>query len=205
MINLRFTKEEKQHIQETLDVVLDDLEEMIKLFPLDYYDVEIDNLKLYFSQEYIKLKKEQKNTVVLSSIKDVQINSLMSFRREKIRERKPFHQFTSEEQGSIVSFLENYDAYRNQIVEELKKTTTQKNDILTKLQMIKAKYSGEVIVDFGPVATQNLKTLEVTNENGRNVGTIDFGNRIVKIITDGDIVLKKVETVKEKIKAKELI
>ena len=56
------------------------------------------------------------------------------------------------------------------------------------------------IIIFG----QNVKMLEVTKENGRSIGTIDFGSRIVKIITDGDIVLKKVEPVKEKVKQKEL-
>ena len=200
--NFDFTDKEKIYIGETLNIVLEDLEKIVSLYPIPYYTIEIDNLSLSFGNTYISLKEiNSYHSISLSSIKG---KGYKDEEKSKKTKRAIFYTLTEEEQNIVARFLANYEAYRNQAIEKLKEVTEDKNDLFNKLQALRVKYSSEVSVDFGQISTQNVKTLEVTKENGRSIGTIDFGSRIVKIITDGDIVLKKVEPVKEKVKQKEL-
>ena len=48
--------------------------------------------------------------------------------------------------------------------------------------------------------SKNPDLIEIKNEDGKNVGIIDFGDKSIKIITSGDIVLvnKEKETAKHK-------
>lgn len=200
--NFDFTDKEKIYIGETLNIVLEDLEKIVSLYPIPYHTIEIDNLSLSFGNTYISLKEiNSYHSISLSSIKG---KGYKDEEKSKKPKRANFYTLTEEEQNIVARFLANYESFRNQSIEKLKEVTEDKNDLFSRLQALRVKYSTEVSVDFGQISTQNVKTLEVTKENGRSVGTIDFGSRIVKIITDGDIVLKKVEPVKEKIKAKEL-
>ena len=198
--NFDFTDKEKVYISETLNIVIEDLEKIVSLYPIPFHTIEIDNLQLSFGSTYIYLKESNAfNNISLSTIKG---KGYKDEEKSKKPKRVNFPALSEEEQNNVARFLANYEAYRNQAIEKLQEVTENKKDLFNKLQALRVKYSNEVSVDFGEIPTQNIKTLEVTKENGRSIGTIDFGSRIVKIITDGDIVLKKVEPVKEKVKRK---
>jgi len=221
-----FTIDEKKYIEETLNIVLDDLEEIVKLFPkFDEY-VEVDGVQLYIDKDRTYLyvaEASMYNTYTNLLEPQVKVIKEDDDSKEENKEKKKkfwsrnkdiepehieivytrFYDYSNEKLNYIARFLANYETYRNKLIKKLKTLTDDKNDLFSKLQTIRAKYSNEIYLDFGHVTTQNVRTLEVTSENGRNVGTLDLGGKIVKIISDGDIVLKKIEPVKEKIKQKE--
>ena len=58
----------------------------------------------------------------------------------------------------------------------------------------------ENIVEIKLPQTNNQHELNIQRENGRTIGTIDFGSASIKIITDGTIRLVKDEPAKTKIK-----
>ena len=199
-VNFVFTKEEEQYISETLNIILDDFEKIAGLLEIPYHCIEIENLTLQFNPKNISLNSKRRSySCYLSEVKDKKTTYSSETTKSK---RKSFENFEKSEQQDIVFFLANYEKFRSIAIEKVKEVAQNKKSLFEQLQAIRNKYSTEISVDFGTVATQNIKTLEVTTENGRNVGTIDFGNRIVKVISNGDIVLKKLEPIQEKVKQK---
>lgn len=54
---------------------------------------------------------------------------------------------------------------------------------------VKGKDLSEIDVKLDFPKTQNMHQIDVYEENGHTIGILNFGERTVKIITDGDIVL----------------
>ena len=198
-----FTDEEKEYIDQTLNIVLDDIHEIIKLIPLSNIYIESYHFSLKILENCIYISGGRSvGNIVLEEIKTKE--RVMWYKEnKKAVKRKSFKDYPSKDQNCILRFLADYETYRNSLIGELKRTTENKSQLLSKLQIINSKYSNNVYIDFGSIETQNVKPLEVKEENGRTIGTIEFGNKVVKIVTDGDIVLNKIEKVKAKVKQKE--
>lgn len=75
----------------------------------------------------------------------------------------------------------------NTICESLSDRVKESSAIKRYLQEEKKASSAQVAVQFPESIDQH--TIEIKEEDGRVVGTIDFGGKLIKIITDGDIVL----------------
>lgn len=223
MSNLTFTEEEKQYIKETLDIILDDIREIYKLIPqtvvfvqfnleeegLCFLGIDASTISLLnkcskdaewyeanaysylYRQADVILEEETIITLPKKHKKDDPKRALQIKRNQITDNNKNLF---------IARFLTKYDEIRKQLIQRAELLQNEKKDLLKEIQMIRTKYSGEVLVDLGTLPTQNRQKVELEEENGKKVGTIDFGTRLVKIITEGDIVLTKIERVKEKIK-----
>lgn len=117
-----------------------------------------------------------------------------------------------------LEFVERYpenrkliiDTINKMIPQEIKKREKQKESQTNiddrvsngiKEAMSKLKQAREASIEFNFPSSVAPYEIEVTKEDGRTVGTIDFGDRTIKVITDGNIVL--VPKREEKIKVKE--
>lgn len=222
MEKLSFTKEEQKYIDETLNIVLDDIDELYKLSQQKNIFIKFwleggKEYMLSINDRYIALinldrspsSKWEKSfasyNANLSYPGNYQLQETIYYKKGIKRETVKYMdrlKIKDEEANDIIRFLAKYDSIRTKIIAELQASHSEKETLLDALHKLRTKYSGEVYVDFGLSRSQNIQTLEVTEENGKTVGTIDFGSRIVKIITEGDIVLKKIERAKDKVKQK---
>ena len=117
-----------------------------------------------------------------------------------------------------LEFVERYpenrkliiDTINKMIPQEIKRREKQKESQTNiddrvsngiKEAMSKLKQAREASIEFNFPSSVAPYEIEVTKEDGRTVGTIDFGDRTIKVITDGNIVL--VPKREEKIKVKE--
>lgn len=224
MENLDFTEDEKKYIKETFDIVLDDLREIYKLTsqPTICVEIQLKGSKKYLlclsetkialltlnssvlAYEWEKLWIEDKANLIYNG------NLLLETRYKKVgkRRKKDTIEYSVsrkkindlDDLEIITKFIFQYDEIRAKTIKAIELQHGAKNDFFSELAKIRTKYGGEVIVDLGVGKTQNMQKIELEEENGKKIGTIDFGDRLVKIITEGDIVLTKIERTKEKIK-----
>lgn len=112
--------------------------------------------------------------------------------------------------GAVVK---EYPKIRDMIIKEIsfnnKAVTTKeqkeqqlKEKILDGLESVQNRYSNstDILIDLPP--SQNQHRLVVKKEDGRNVGTLDFGNTTIRLITDGKIVLVDKTAQDSKVKKK---
>lgn len=94
-------------------------------------------------------------------------------------------------------FLSEYKFIKKRLSDIL---TSYKDDKLSFLKRALDSHSDAVDdVEIRFPKDSGKHVIEVTLEDGKTVGTIDFGDRTIRIITDGDIVLAK-PSLKEKTK-----
>lgn len=102
------------------------------------------------------------------------------------------------------SLLLNYETNRKKIIEAIDYRIKKSKVVDEKLEGISSTLSklskDEVEVEFMLPETISQKALEVAKEDGKTIGVIDFGGKLVKIVTSGDIVLVPREKGKEKVK-----
>lgn len=214
MEELTFSKQELMDIKKTLDIVLDDINKLYNA----------SNLKNMYVKFTASKEKEQdwtllvdKNIIIFQADtrngsedirwakktyrlewKETETIKRGPLRKEEKLTTKRSTLSSVQEQNDVLNFLSKYEDIRKKIVNKASQKSTTKDKCLTELEKIRANYSQEVLVDFGLSESQNINTLEVVEEEGRKVGTINFGNKTIKIITAGDIVLVEREKPKQK-------
>ena len=107
-------------------------------------------------------------------------------------------------------FLMNYAQNRPKIIEVATIGKKEKGTISSKIDQqledgishVEQVLKDEVLVEFNLPETTDQKQIEVHNEGGVNIGTIDFGGKTVKIITTGDIVLVNRDKLQSRVKSK---
>jgi len=104
-------------------------------------------------------------------------------------------------------FIRNYSYIREKVISGIENLKTQAESIkkvheneMKKINEIGQLYHGVSDVEIDLPQTTNQQQIEVTEENRKKIGTINFGHQTIRIITDGDIVVvnKDAEKVKRK-------
>lgn len=95
--------------------------------------------------------------------------------------------------------IDNAAEIRSRFLEKIK-DAKRKSDIIKKID--RRNLNKEAIIKIDMPDSNAKQKIVVTNEDGRTVGTIDCGDRVIKIITDGSICLvnEKELVHKEKVK-----
>lgn len=217
---LVFTEEEIKYVKETLNIVLDDIRKIYALTPQEniFLEIEIEEEKYLLSigpKEIalltLKVDKEEWQKLFIKGDANFDYKGNILLEQERIKsdsswriksEETYFWRNELADKSSIepiARFLAQYDTIRKDIISHIETCHSEKEDIMSKLQHLRTIYGGEVYVNLGEAKTMNMQKIEVEEQNGKKIGTIDFGNRLVKIITEGDIVLTQIEPVKQKI------
>lgn len=222
MKEITYSKEELDYIKDTLGLILNDVRSIYNATDQEHIFLEttLNNEKYLLAindkkialltlkvdiDEWIKLWKNDdvnfsyKGNCLLERV-IIPEKSLLKKQQDKKYETNKLDKCS--DTAIAVQFLLEYDRIREELINDIKNTHSSKEDIMRRISQIRCKYGNEILVDLGENKSLNQQTLFVQEENGKKVGTIDFGSRIVKIITDGDIVLTRVEEVKNKIKTK---
>ena len=222
MKEITYSKEELDYIKDTLGLILNDVRSIYNATDQEHIFLEttLNNEKYLLAindkkialltlkvdiDEWIKLWKNDdvnfsyKGNCLLERV-IIPEKSLLKKQQDKKYETNKLDKCS--DTAIAVQFLFEYDRIREELINDIKNTHDSKEDIMRRISQIRCKYGNEILVDLGENKSLNQQTLFVQEENGKKVGTIDFGSRIVKIITDGDIVLTRVEEVKNKIKTK---
>ena len=77
--------------------------------------------------------------------------------------------------------------------EEKIEEVTSKEEVksLKEYEMLAEKYSKESRVEITLPDTMNQHSIEISKEDGRTVGKINFGSGLIKIITKGSITVER--------------
>lgn len=222
MKEITFTENELNDMKKTLGIVLDDMRSLYQTASLEkiYIDFAMnysfakdwmlllekdkviiyepqrdkwlsDKFDIHFAKERITLEEKEEQKVKKGLMKKPSLEVVV--KRNNLE--------TIREQNCIFRFLARYEEIRKELLNIIAENNQEKEKISQTLENLRAKYSGEVLIDFGPSKAQNIQTLEVVeDENGQKVGTINFGSRTIKIVTDGEIILVNRTKAKQKIK-----
>lgn len=205
MSDLKFTKEEKQQIRKSLKTVVKDMRSLWKIYPYEEVDIPIyvqdSDLNNYGCSWYLLM--DSKRIIMYSQ----STRNYTNLERHRIHHLQDLR-YTIGDYIAHFQFINKYDQIKESLLKVLseRKAKQQKNiDSLidiekrhnSKNQKEKEKLAATVQIDLPQ--TQNRHEIEISEEDGKKVGRIDFGAQTIKFITEGDIVLvNKQEKVKRK-------
>ena len=193
------TSKDKKEIRRTVKLLTQDL----RILTSDYLEEEI---KVFAFREKIKNYGDKWYLIITRKTIEILAHetnnySILADRKKYLCEADYIAQFY---------FIKYYDGIRKNIEEivnerkkevgdNIKTLNETRNKYLKKLKEKKKEKKAIVEIELPP--TNNRKTIEVIEENGKKVGTITFEGAILKIITDANIEFKS-KSENEKIKRK---
>ena len=191
---MKYSKEEKKEIRDAFKTILDDMNEMWSEMGKPDLDVHIEIPKiekvfpdypkfgwvLIFNKSGIYLE----NSSFYNNIKlYLQKNSVVG---------KPITHLKNCEAGAI--FIEKYPYIRERILNRLetiallKKSAQEvKEAQLQNIKRIRDLYTKEIHVEVSNPLGINQNGIEITQENGKNIGTMHIGPSTIRIITNSKI------------------
>ena len=178
MEEIEFSKEEKRELKETLNVVLNDLENLWQL-------AETTKFTQYFRTStnlfYVLVIVINENGIKLGTT----ANSNNYLRRfKKNRSNCKIQDF-----NHVYYFLQNYEKIRSKLEDEIKSTSSEKSKGMQQITELRHKYDKEAVVEINFPQTINQQVIEVKKEDNRTIGEIKMGYGTIKIVTQGEIVL----------------
>lgn len=176
---MTFTKEEKNEIKKSLNVVLDDIRELWNISQPDEVSIslegDLENWRLKIGREKVKLERFWYDDI-----------DRIYFERPGIS--KPNRTPSNYEVAMV--FVSNYEEIRKKIEQEIKDKTKGKEFFFQKLKEVDMKFNKYADIEIDAPPTNNLQELEVTTtKDGNKVLTINFGERTIRLITNGGFVL----------------
>lgn len=107
-----------------------------------------------------------------------------------------------------LDFIMNYSEIRKDLISKIEKRASEVNaynsliDGNIKEAKEKLRNLENAVIEFNFPPSIAEKEIEIEKKDGKTIGTINFGERSISIITDGDIVLvPKLEKEKQKVKS----
>ena len=91
------------------------------------------------------------------------------------------------------SIIENYETIRDELLQKVNASSNNKDN---KMKIINDWYNSfkkEAFIEKSYPKTNNIHEIEVIEDDGKTIGIINFGDKAIKIITTGDITLKRKE------------
>lgn len=86
-----------------------------------------------------------------------------------------------------IIFLDEFDEIRNRVIDKINQALKAKEGTISKAQTLIDKYNQTATIDIDLPQTNNKQVIEITEENGKKIGTLNFGNMALRIITSADI------------------
>lgn len=184
---MKFTKEEQKEIEASLKNVLADAKGLFDLIETDLYRFdfednertpyrfEINQYGVYYHYRY-----------------SPNGNCIAGFKRNgNIHIYKNPHDL-------LFGFITNYEKIRKDLLTKAEKNQMVKTSGMEKVRELEQKYRKEAVIEVEMPETVNQSTIEVTEEDGKNVGRINIGPLSLKILASPSV--KIVGQTKEKVK-----
>jgi len=203
---MEFTKEEKRQIRKSRQAIVRDMRELWKIYPYEKLDIEVSFPDVDLSNYgfFWRLLIDSKRIILYSQ----STNKYTNIERHRIHHLQDLY-YTKGDYLAHFGLINQYDKIREQLKEILTKRKNKQRENIDKLAKVEERHSSrakklkkklEAIVQIYLPLTNNQQTIEITEENGKKIGRIDFGAQTIKFITEGDIVL--VNKIEENTKVK---
>lgn len=188
---MEYSKKDKQKIRKTMDILIKDLDKLWQLGLIDEISIPIDLTGIEeYEEEYAGYRwlfYMDENAVKIRSTNGKE--SYLHAQRAKNGKLKGCYSTIDIRE---VLFFREYEKIRAAIMEKIEEKSQQKQSDFELMDRLTNNFNKkENIVELKLPETNNLHELKVQRENGRTVGTIDFGRASIKIITNGTIRLVK--------------
>ena len=213
---MKYTKEEKKKIEKAYEIVISDLNKIWQQCDEEQLEFVVDsvwkiseNINTKHHMRFVYgwcLVLTKRNAYIENRTEDIILDRITLANSDIRGQLKP----CCKEIELVVGFIEAYPKIRERAIRKIEKNiiekeTQKESDIqrkkeqLENIRKVTQTYNKEASIEIDLPKTQNQHQLVVTEEEGRTIGTLDFGGRTIKVITDGDIVLVR-KSKKEKIK-----
>lgn len=216
-----FTNKQKREIKKAMITIYKDIKELLEAAKVTSYfavdlkhqipDVDYDNHfhRYVFQREWsLRYYENSDLDIVVTDGYSSERYSLNSYNDssddDELLLKLEFIERYPENRKLIIAAVNKRIPYEIRKKEKQKESQTNIDDKVSngiREAMLKLKQAREASIEFDFPSSVAPYEIEVTKEDGRTVGTIDFGDRTIKVITDGNIVL--VPKREEKIKVKE--
>lgn len=193
-----YTKEEKKQIKETLDYIIADIEKLYLESGL--YKIELNlPLKKYFAVGPKKIVfvdnyygySDPPTSYTIARVFGV--GQHQHFKRTPILDYDFYYKFTN-------LYGDGRESIREMIKSQIKAIKAQDTDIADNIKENREKYEKQASIIIDMPETIDQKEITITTSGDKKIGTIDFGDRIIQIITTSDIVLKSHDEETDKVK-----
>lgn len=188
---ISFNEEEKQDIKEALDNILDDLRAMYNASKIPvlrtgigWYDpnyfsgiLEVNDKGTYIvrdrydKKEYLYLEKIVLGQITRPRIKDYEI---------------------------VYGFIRRYDSERIYLEKLATDYVKSKKAGMEEVRNVKKQYDKTAVIEVEMPETVNQSSIEVVEENGKNIGHIKIGPISLKILTSPNVLITSKKQEKQK-------
>ena len=187
-----FTKEEKDKMQDTLEKVVHDLRSIFEISQEDVLRHEfktIENGKEYEYYLIIKAKEAFISHRYCDWYMQLDKKHGSTNRMHKIKDY-----------NTAFEFIKKYEIIREAILLKAKQSAKKKKIGMDKIDAVNRKYTKEAIIEVEMTETVNQSSIEVTQEDGKNIGRINIGPVSIKILSSPSvrIVTPEVKKVKKR-------
>ena len=174
-----FTKQEKDKMQETLGKVVQDLRSIFEMSQenvLKYDFKNIENNKEYSYTLFIKEKESFISLQCSDWYMQLDKKHGSKYRMHKIKDY-----------DTAFEFLKKYETIREKILFEAQRNAKKKKNGMDRIDAINSKYTKEAVIEVEMPETVNQSSIEVTQEDGKNIGRINIGPVSIKILSSPSV------------------
>ena len=197
MKKIKYTQNEIKQLQNALNAIIDDLESLWRISSLEeisvpvllhgfsscYRDKEVTNFWRFIMDEqgiYLSHKDDRYRYILAKRIGFGKISKYLTIHEQDI------------------IFMKEYKDIRKLIIEEIEVAKMRKKENLDIADQIANMYKKDAQIEIELPESLNKHQIEVQEEDGRKIGTLNFGSLSIKIITTGDIELVHKDKEKQK-------
>lgn len=202
-----YTREEKKKIIETIEYMIKEIyktfdyipkKEVIIILPNGVLHINNQKIYIYSGRENFRTKnifKKIGNFFV--NLKDSIEWECFDFSPAKTNELYlgektlfgPKVTFNNHHIEEYITFIQNYQKVKDELLKQSEHITEQKKREMDIVDKWNDSFTGETTVELDLPQTQNVHELKITEKGKKKIGTINFGKKTVKIITQGQIIL----------------
>ena len=199
MSNIKLTKEQQKDLLELYNKALDDLWEIWQTSALKsvyilmhFEDDKTKKWSFRIDDQDIRLTC---NTGYTHSISYTLARAKTRFKKTVLIKDEEINQ------DIMFNFIKNYEDVRDKLIKRLSSSDSIKKDTDKLFARLKEQFNKSSTIEIDFPETMNKHTIEVTEEDGKKIGTLSFNGISLRIITDANIEFKNKHTT-EKIKRK---
>lgn len=194
MMKTKYTEEEQELIKRTFEKVLDDLNLMFEHSETEEIRVRIrySTSEEIFPSCYYLAINEHEISVVYAGLSPERIIPLEVSSGRKGKKVRPYTLQSAE------LILQEYETIRPNVKKAIEKSIKEKEEKLAIFRKLDDIYSKEATIELDLPQTNNPHTIDLKQEDGRTIGEIKMGHGLIRIITNGPIIVNKGEEPKIK-------
>lgn len=177
---MQFTKEEKEKLKETLAVVVEDLRSIFNT---------ADSDKISYEFEVLENENKNKYSLVINK-KEMYLTLHYSdwyMNLDKVRQNGKVKMCLIKDYNLVFLFLQKYETIRKNIANTARVNQTNKEYGMRRIQEIYNQYTKEATIEVDIPDTINQSSIEVIQEDGKNVGKVNVGPVSLRILASPNV------------------